>query len=102
MTHKETQHTINHKTKSENQVSDFLHSFLKMLSDPNDAKKLTHMLTRCMGEEETIVANSSLLRERDVHWVSRHKCMGREFKMINELKSYGMIVGEVFTPMTHI
>jgi hypothetical protein len=24
-----------------------------MLSDPEAAKKLTHMLTRCMGEEET-------------------------------------------------
>jgi hypothetical protein len=32
-----------------------------MLSDPEAAKKLTHMLTRCMGEEETTIAISAPL-----------------------------------------
>jgi hypothetical protein len=34
-------------------LSDFLCYFLKLLSDPKDANKLTHMLTICMGEDDT-------------------------------------------------
>jgi hypothetical protein len=50
-----TQHNTYTKTESENQVSDFLHCCLKMLGDPVAAKKLTHMLTRCMEEGENNV-----------------------------------------------
>jgi hypothetical protein len=48
------------------------------------------MLTRCMGEEGTIVAISSPLLERDVCQVSKQKHTGREFKMTVELGSYEM------------
>jgi hypothetical protein len=79
-----------HEEKSKDQVSNFLCCCLKMLSDLEAAKKLTHMLTRCMGEEETTIAISSPLPEWDVCQVSKHKCTGREFKMKVELRSYEM------------
>jgi hypothetical protein len=60
----------------EDQVSKFLHCCLKLLSDPDVAKKLTHMLTRCMGEEEIMMAIYTPLPERDMCQVSKHKCIG--------------------------
>jgi hypothetical protein len=64
MTHntREKKHNTYCKAESKNQVSYFLHRFLKTLSDPKDAKKLTHLLTRCMGEEETTMAMYALLQ----------------------------------------
>jgi len=61
-----------------------------MLSNHKATKKLTHMLTRCMGEEETIVVILALLPELDEHHVSREKHTGREFNMTVELGSYKM------------
>jgi hypothetical protein len=86
----EMQPNTYHQVESENQVSEFLHCCLKLLSDPKVAKKLTHMLTRCMGEEETTIVISSPLPEWDVCPGERKKCTGREFKMTIELGSYEM------------
>jgi hypothetical protein len=61
MAQEETQHNAYNEEESKNQVIDFLHYFLKILSDPKVAKKLTHMLTRCMGEEEITIATSTPL-----------------------------------------
>jgi hypothetical protein len=48
----ETSCNTYYKDESKNQVSNFLHCFLKMLSDPKGANELTHMITRCIGEEK--------------------------------------------------
>ena len=45
MAQEETQHNAYNEEESKNQVIDFLHYFLKMLSDPKATNKLTHMLT---------------------------------------------------------
>jgi len=87
-TQEEMQPKTYHQVEYENQVIDFLHCFLKLLSDPKVAKKQTHMLTRCMGEEETTIAISTLLPEHDVFQVSRKKCTWTEFKMTTKLGSY--------------
>jgi hypothetical protein len=63
---------------------------LKLLNDPDVARKLMHMLATCMGEEGTTIAISSPLPERDVCQVSKQKHTGREFKMMVELRSYEM------------
>lgn len=55
----------------EDQVSKFLHCCMKILSDLDVANKLMHMLTRCMGEEDTIVAISTPIPNRDVHQVRK-------------------------------
>jgi hypothetical protein len=72
--HEKKKHNTYCKAESKNQVSYFLHHCLKMLSDPKDEKKLTHLLTGCMGEEETTVAMYAL---RYVRQVTRQKRMGR-------------------------
>jgi hypothetical protein len=72
---------------AEDQASNFLRYFLKILSHPEDAKKLTHML---MGEQKTIVAISTFLSKKDVHQVRKHNHMGREVKMRSKLKSHEM------------
>jgi hypothetical protein len=61
-----------------------------LLSDPKDANKLTHMLVRCMGEERTLISISAPLIEWDFFQVSKHKRIGREFKMIVEIEIYEM------------
>jgi hypothetical protein len=87
----ETQHnTYREEIESrENQVSDFLCCCLKMLSDPNTAKKLTHMLIKCIGEEQTIVV-ISFIPERDVCQVRKQKHTWKEFKMTIGLRNYEM------------
>jgi len=77
-------------TKSQNQVSDFLHCCLKMLGDPIATKKLTHMLTRCMKEGEIIMVVFSPLPKQDVCHVSKRKRKGRELKMTSNIGSYKM------------
>jgi hypothetical protein len=48
------------------------------------------MLAAFMGEELIDRAISSPFTERDVCHASKHKCIGREFKMIAELGNYEM------------
>jgi hypothetical protein len=57
---------LGYEEKFEDQVSNLLCCCLKLLSDPDVARKLTHMLTNCMGEEGKVVAISSPLPKRDV------------------------------------
>jgi len=87
---RETQCNTCHKEKVEDQVSNFLCFCLKMLSDIDAANNLTHMLKICMGEEEIVVAISSLLPKRDVHQVRKHKRTRREFNMKVKHGSYEM------------
>jgi hypothetical protein len=61
-----------------------------VLGDPISAKKLTHMLIRCMEEREIDVAISSPLPKQYVHHVSRRKHMRRDFKMKIKIESYKM------------
>jgi hypothetical protein len=61
-----------------------------MLSDLEDTNKITHMLTRCMGEEETTIVIFSSLPKRDVCQVNKQKRTRRELKMTIELRSYEM------------
>jgi hypothetical protein len=65
------QHDIDRKEQTEDQVSNFFHYCLKMLSDPDAPNKLKNILTRFMGEEEIVVAISSLLPKMDVCQVSK-------------------------------
>jgi hypothetical protein len=61
-----------------------------LLSDPGAKNKLTHMLTRFIGEEETTIAISSPLPEMDVRSMRRQKHTGRYFKITVELINYEM------------
>jgi hypothetical protein len=74
----------------EDQVTNFLCYCLKLLSDSDSTRKLRHMLSRCMGEEETTITISAPLPERDVCQVNKHRHTCREFKMTTELRSYEM------------
>ena len=61
MTQEEMQLNTYHQVESENQVSEFLCCFLKMLSHPKATNKLTHVFKICMEEGETTIALFSTL-----------------------------------------
>jgi hypothetical protein len=46
-------HDLGHEEHKKYQASNFLHCCLRLLSDPDVAKKLTQMLVTCMGKELT-------------------------------------------------
>jgi len=81
---------MDREEKTEDQVSNFLHCCFKLLSDPNVAWKLRHMLATYMGEEGTTIAILSPLLERDVCQVNKQKHTRGELKMMDELRSYEM------------
>jgi hypothetical protein len=52
-THEEELGDLGRETDTTDQVSDFLRCCLRLLNDPDVARKLTHMLATCMGKEMT-------------------------------------------------
>jgi len=86
----EASYDMGHEEKSKYQVSNFFCCCLKLLSDPDAMRKLTHMLTTCMGEEGSTITISAQLPKRDVCEVSKRKCTKREFNMTVEPRSYEM------------
>jgi hypothetical protein len=81
---------LSREEETEYPVSIFLHCCLQFINDPDATRKLTQMLSTCMGDQGMEKVILSPLPTREVCQVSKQNHTGQEFKMTVELGGYEM------------